>query len=117
MVFRFINDRIADNNYYGYQNFQRQAIAFQDACRNFIIDKDAADPQSLHLIWNDRFRACRSYISQTAIEPSEVPVFAYQAPKISTLIFNSRIDIIIMLLWLGAMFGIVFYLFEKYDVA
>jgi len=63
MVFRFMGDRIADNNYYGYRNFQRQATAYQDAYRNFIVDKDAADPASRHLIWNDNFKGCLAYMS------------------------------------------------------
>ena len=116
MVFRWIGDRIADNNYYGYRNFQRQAIAYQDAYNNFIIAKDAADPESLHLIWNDSYRICRDYVSQKPVDPNEVPVFSYQTPQASVLISNIATDIVILLLWLGLMFGIVFYLFIKYDV-
>ena len=116
MVFRFTGDRIADNNYYGYRNFEQQAVAYQDAFRSFIIDKDAADPQSRHLIWNDEWKGCRNYVSKEAINPNEAPVFNYQSPGISTLISGILADIALLLLWFGTMFGIVFYLFVRYDV-
>jgi len=116
MIFRWISDRIADNNYYGYRNFHRQAIDYQVEYRNFIIDKDAADPQSLHLIWNDQFKGCLNYISQVAINPSEVPVFTYKSPEVPTLIHDSLVDITIMLLWLGVLFGFVYFAFVRYEV-
>jgi len=116
MVFRFMGDRIADNNYYGYRNFQRQIVAYQDAYRNFIIDKDAADSESLHLIWNDRWKGCADYISKSAINPDEVPVFTYQSPSVAALLQNSLVDISILLLWLGALFGLVHFAFIRYDV-
>ena len=119
MVFRLINDRIADNNYYGYRNFHRQAVAYQDAYRSFIIDKDAADPQSRHLIWDDPpgwDKKCRSFISNAPVATDEIPVFTCQSPKVATLIHNSQSDFIILLLWMGLLFCIVYYAFVRYDV-
>ena len=116
MVFRWMNDRIADNNYYGYRSFQRQAVAYQDAYRNFVIDKDAADPESLHVIWNHPNERCRMYVSQAAIAPDEVPTFTYQSPNVGALIYNSLVDTAILLLWLGVLFGLVYFAFVRYDV-
>jgi len=116
IVFRFIGDRIADNNYYGYRNFHQQAVAYQDAYQSFIVNKDAADPKSLHLIWNHPTERSRRFISNAAINPSEVPVFTYKSPNISTLLHNSLVDISILLLWWGVLFGVVFFAFIRYDV-
>lgn len=119
MVFRFIGDRIADNNYYGYHNFHRQAVAYQDSYRSFIIDKDAADPKSLHLIWNDPpgwDKKCRGYISQAAIDINDVPTFSYKSQNIATLLHNNLVDIAILLLWFGILFGVVLFAFIRYDV-
>ncbi len=115
-VFRWIGDRIADNNYYGYHNFQQQAVAYQTVYRNYIVDKDAADPTSLHLIWRDRFNGCKDYMSKAAIDPADVPVFAYRSSKILDLMYQSRWDITVLLLWFGALFGLVYYAFARYDV-
>ncbi len=115
-VFRWVGDRIADNNYYGYRNFQQQAIAYQTVYRNYIIDKDAADPKSLHLIWRGPWNECRDYVSNVGIDPADVPVFTYQSPSVLTLIYNSRTDIAILLVWLGVLFGLVYYAFVRYDV-
>lgn len=116
MAFRWVGDRIADNNYYGYRNFHRQALAYQDAYRHFVIDKDAADPQSRHLIWNDRFKGCRDYVSKEAIDVHEVPKFTSHPPDLATLIHNSRADLALLLLWLGALAGLVYFAFARYDV-
>jgi ABC-type transport system involved in multi-copper enzyme maturation permease subunit len=116
IVFRFMGDRIADNNYYGYRNFHRQVMAYHDAYRSFIIDKDAADPQSRHLIWNDHWQGCLNYVSQAAIDPSEVPVFKQQPPDIAALLYESRADIAILLLWTGILCGLVYVAFVRYDV-
>ena len=119
MVFRLMNDRIADNNYYGYRNFHRQAVAYQDDYRSFIIDKDAADPRSRHLIWNDPpgwDKKCLGFISNETVAADEIPVFAYRSPDISALLYNCRGDIAILLLWLAALFGLVYFAFARYDV-
>ncbi len=118
-VFRWVGDRIADNNYYGYRNFQQQAIAYQTVYRSYIIDKDAADPESHHLIWRDRSTMgghCRDYMSKVAVDPADVPVFTYQSPGMLTLIHASRTDMAILLLWLGILFALVYFAFVRYDV-
>ncbi|MDR1154546.1 MAG: ABC transporter permease [Bacteroidales bacterium] len=115
-VFRWTGDRIADNNYYGYRNFQQQAIAYQTAYRNYIVDRDAADPQSRHLIWRDQWNGCKEYMSKAALDPADVPVFAYRSPDVSALLYNSRMDIVQLLLWLGGLFGLVYCAFARYDV-
>ncbi len=115
-VFRWVGDRIADNNYDGYRNFQQQAIAYQTIYRNYVIDKDAADPQSRHLIWRDQWNGCKDYMSKVAIDPADVPVFTYQPPGMLALLHNNRTDIAILLIWLGVLFGLVYYAFVRYDV-
>ncbi len=116
-VFRRVGDRVADNNYYGYRNFQSQVEAYRETFRSYINDKDAADPESLHLIWKGPFNnESRDYMSNTVIDPADIPVFTYRSPDALSIMRAALTDIAILLLWLFGLFGLVFYAFTRYDV-
>jgi hypothetical protein len=115
-VFRWLSDRISDNDYYGYMNFQSQVSLYQEAYCNFIKDKDASDPKSFHLIWNCPYSKSEFFMSRNVVDPSEVPVFDYQSPQINTIIYQSIRDFLILLTWLIVLFVGVTYAFVKYDI-
>jgi ABC-type transport system involved in multi-copper enzyme maturation permease subunit len=117
-VFKWLNDYISDNNYYGYRNLYSQVSIYQKSYQRFVSDIDASDQNSYHLIWNsDKFYGnCETFMSNKVINIDEIPVFNYTFPDIKTIIKQSGSEIIILFGWLAFLFIGVFFVFSRYDV-
>ena len=117
MTFKWISDRIADTNYYGYRNFHTQALNYQNNLRSFINDKDAADPNSYHLFWNSTqfFGTCKTFISQNPLQSSEIPYFKYQPASQKAIFLEGLNDIILLAIWFIVLFIGCYFLFYRYD--
>ncbi|MDR2763850.1 MAG: ABC transporter permease [Tannerella sp.] len=113
-LFRFLGDKIAGTNYYGYAAFFEQVNNYQLNYQEYIIAKDQADPESRHLIWNEGL--CTSLVSQQNIDPADVPKFTMQPSSFREVIADSLGDVFILCLWCIVLFAISFIAFVKYDV-
>lgn len=118
MTFKWISDRIADTNYYGYRNFYTQASNYQNSLRDFINDKDTADPNSYHLFWNstESYGTCKTFISQNPVQYGEIPYFNYQQASLKTIFSEGLNDIILLSGWFILLFIAACFLFYRYDV-
>jgi ABC-type transport system involved in multi-copper enzyme maturation permease subunit len=113
-VFRFLGDRISGNNYYGYASFFEQVKNYQLAYRQYIISKDSADPESQHLIWNDRL--CEYVMSKQKVNPAEIPELNVQQASFGDVVAGSLMDVAILCLWCIGLFAATFVGFIRYDV-
>jgi ABC-2 type transport system permease protein len=112
-MYRFLSERISDSNYYGYCRLQKQATEYQNAFRAFVISKDASDSESRHLIWKCPQRKNMFFFSRMTVEPSDIPYFKYSTPSLSTILYESKWDIITLILWYLVLFFVSFYAFVK----
>lgn len=117
MTFKWMNDRIADTNYYGYKNFYTQALNYQNSLRTFVNDKDAADPNSYHLFWNSEFfGTCETFISKDSLQFGEIPHFSYQSVSLKTIFSEGMNEFILLSVWFILLFIGVSFSFYRYDV-
>ena len=118
MAYKWICDRIADTNYFGYRNFYTQAYNYQNSLRTFINDKDAADPNSYHLFWNTHnpyTGKCETFISKKSVQSDEIPYFKYQPVSLKTIFSEGLNEIILLSGWFIFLFISVYFLFYRYD--
>jgi len=117
MTFKWISDRIADTDYFGYKNFYMQVFNYQNSLRTFINNKDTADPNSYHLFWNSPkpFGTCETFISKNPLQSSEIPYFKYQLGSLKTILSEGLNEIILLFGWFIILFISVYFLFYRYD--
>lgn len=116
-VYRFLSERITDNNYYGYRHLQKQAVEYQNMFQSFVINKDAADPESHHLIWKCPQKKNMFFISKMTVAPSDIPYFTYSAPTFSGILNECKWDIVILILWYLVLFFASFYAFVRSKIS
>lgn len=116
-VYRFLSERITDNNYYGYRHLQKQAVEYQNIFQSFVINKDATDPGSHHLIWQCPQKKNMFFISRMTINPSDIPYFKYSEPTFSSTLNECKWDIVILILWYLILFFASFYAFVKSKIS
>ena len=113
-MFRFLGDQISDNNFYGYTSFFEQVKNYQITYRDYIANKDQADPDSRHIISPDGILA--GSMSQKNVIPAEIPKFSWQPASFGQIIANSIGDIAILCFWVIGLFVLSFVAFIRYDV-
>jgi ABC-type transport system involved in multi-copper enzyme maturation permease subunit len=117
-IFKWLNDRISDNNYYGYRNLHSQVSTYQKSFQRFVSDMDASDKNSYHLIWSsyEPYGYCNAFMSNKVINIEEIPVFNYTFPDIKTTVKQGGNEIILLFAWIVFLFVGVFFIFYRYDV-
>lgn len=115
-IYRFFSENLIDNNYYGFRNFYNQVDQYQSDLMNYVIEKDATDPESYHLLWSDQERRSRYFISKQGADLLDIPLFKYRTPSVSELLSQTKLSILYMILWSLGLILFVFYRFAKYDV-
>ena len=117
-VFKWLNDQISDNNYYGYRNLYSQVSSYQRNFQKFVSDMDNSDPNSYHLIWNSDEDSgnCEKFMSNKIVNIDEIPAFNYTFPGIETILRQSRSEIILLFAWLVFLLVGIFFIFSRYDV-
>ncbi|MDD4032122.1 MAG: ABC transporter permease subunit [Bacteroidales bacterium] len=113
--FQFLCDKLTDNGYYGYSNFYNQVVDYQKQYRNFIDDKDQADKNSSHLIWNENYYTCY-FMSNKKIDANEIPMFTYEPSSIREVLKSSVWNIFYLSGWAILLFASVCIVFFRYDV-
>ena len=115
-IYRFFNDKIADNNLYGYMNFYKQAKDYQNQFQAFVKENDMSDKNSFHLIWND-IDKCQFFMSKKTINAHEFPMFKYQTSlSLNKVIGDCLSELILLISWIIFLFIILYFSFIKYDV-
>jgi ABC-type transport system involved in multi-copper enzyme maturation permease subunit len=114
-VFRFLGEKIADNGFYRYSNLYNQVKNYNIAFTQFIVDKDNADQDSYHLIWNFKYYTVK-FMSNKSVLFEDVPKFVYQDPSTAQKIEATIWDMFILMMWNLFLFIGVFVAFVKYDV-
>ncbi|MGV8094266.1 MAG: ABC transporter permease [Mangrovibacterium sp.] len=112
--FQFLSDKLTDNGYYGYNNFYNLALNYQKQYKSFIDDRDRADNESYHLIWNENYTSY--FMSNKNIEANEIPRFKYKPASQREVLKNSTWNIFYLGCWLIVLFGGVCIAFFRYDV-
>ncbi len=112
--FQFLCDKLTDNGYYGYNNFYNQVLNYQKQYRSFIDDKDRADKNSYHLIWNENYTCY--FMSNQKVNAGEIPRFEYEPSSISEVLISSAWNIFYLISWVIVLFAGVCIAFFRYDV-
>jgi ABC-type transport system involved in multi-copper enzyme maturation permease subunit len=115
-LFRFLGDKISGNNFYGYAHFFKQVKDYQLTFRNYITDKDNADPESSHIFWNEWQGFYEGFMSRQSIIPEEVPQITVHPRTFRELATDTVGGIAILCFWSIGLFGLLFVSFVKYDV-
>lgn len=114
-IFRFVAETISDNGFSGYVNFYYQLRNYQINLQNFLNQKDQADKDSYHLIWDEHW-ATQFFMSKKGVSFEEIPQFEYQPPSFNQTLNNCKWDILILVLWNLVLFTGTFVAFVRYDV-
>jgi ABC-type transport system involved in multi-copper enzyme maturation permease subunit len=114
-VFRFLGERLSDNGYFGYCRFYEQVRRYRSSFIDFASQKDQADPESHHLIWNETWSS-RTFTSQKPVAYEEIPQFEYRYPTFMESWKSSQVDILILVFWCLILFAGTFVAFIQYDV-
>jgi len=114
-VFRFFGENLSDKGFTGYEKFYYQFTNYHDVYKNFIEEKDAADKESYHLIWNELTHA-RTFMSNKKVAYNEIPQFQEQALTFKKALKKTQWDITILFCWCIVLFYLSFITFVKYDV-
>lgn len=115
-VFRFLGEKISDNGFSGYVHFYQQARNYQNSYQDFINQKDQADKESYHLIWDENKWMIKSFMSTKPVNFDEIPQFEYKRPSFGRTLDNCKWDILILVLWNLVLFAGTFVAFVRYDV-
>jgi len=102
--FLFLSDKLTDNGYYGYNNFYNQVLNYQKHYRSFIDDKDRADKESYHLIWNESYYT-RYFMSNKKVNADEIPRFEYKSSSLSEVLKSSAWNIFYLSSWVIVLFA------------
>ncbi len=115
-LYRFLGDHIAGNNYYGYVSFFERVRNYQISYKNYIINKDKADPESHHVVWRESNWLGRPFMSHQTINPAELPEFNVPPASFGEVVAGSLTDVAILCLWCIGLFVAAFAAFVRYDV-
>jgi ABC-type transport system involved in multi-copper enzyme maturation permease subunit len=116
-VYRFYNEALSYNGYYGYLLFHEQVSDYQSIYQRFINGKDNQDKQSFHLIWQDHKSFVKHFMSSKAVDFNSIPRFENHHPTITSKLVNYNMsDLLILFVWTFICFAGTFLSFNKYDV-
>ncbi len=113
--FQFLCDKLTDTGFYGYNNFYSQVLDYQKQFRRFIDDKDKADKESYHLIWDESYYTCY-FMSNKKIDANEIPRFEYKPSSLKEVLKSSEWNIFYLSSWTILLFACVCIAFFRYDV-
>jgi ABC-2 type transport system permease protein len=114
-IFRFVGENLSDNGFAGYCNFYNQFQDYHTSFQKFIREKDAADPQSYHMIWNESYNT-QTFMSNKKVAYAEIPQFRYKPPSLVQALHNTLPDLLWLVCWCVGLFFITFVAFVRYDV-
>ena len=114
-IFRFFGETISDNGYTGYKHFYHQVREYHNQYTKFLIEKDKADKDSYHQIWNMQHHA-KHWMSSKPVEYQAIPKFSYERPDISQTWREVKGNIIYLLFWCIFLLVGTFIAFIRYDV-
>jgi ABC-type transport system involved in multi-copper enzyme maturation permease subunit len=115
-VYRFYNEALSYNGYYGYLLFHEQASDYYSIYQQFINEKDNQDNQSFHLIWQDHKSFVEHFMSSKPIDLNSIPKFENHHPSIMLKLANyNMFDLLILFVWVFICFVGTFISFNKYD--
>lgn len=114
-LFRFIGERFSGNGYYGLKRLIEQSRVYRSTMNDYLIQKDQQDPDSYHLMWNEKWSA-RTFSSQKPVNFEEIPKFRYKQATFTEVLHESMFDILILALWCLLLYAASFIAFMRYDV-
>jgi hypothetical protein len=116
-VYRFFNEALSLNGYYGYLLFHEQASNYQSIYQRFINEKDIQDNQSFHLIWQEHKSVVQHFMSSKKIDSNSIPRFENYHPTITFKLSNYNMsNLLILFVWTFICFMGTFICFNKYDI-
>ncbi|MDR0606461.1 MAG: ABC transporter permease [Bacteroidales bacterium] len=116
-VYRFFNEALSYNGYYGYLLFHEQALVYQSTYQQFINMKDNQDNQSFHLIWQEHKSFVKHFMSSKPVDFNSIPRFENHHPSIMFKLANYNMsNLAILFLWTFICFIGTFISFNKYDI-
>ena len=110
-VFMNLSEKICNTGISRFKIFYQQVYNYRQQLKQFILDKDKADPDSPHLLneWH------KVTISQKPIEAASIPRFQ-EKTKLYKFFQNALFDFGILLLFNLVFFSLAYVSFLKYDV-
>ena len=116
-VYQQAAETIAGTGVERYAHLYRQIRDYQSALETFILDKDAEDPNSLHLLFPFRY-AVENWeaISKRPVDFSTVPKFQERVPAVGQSLNLAIRDVGLLILFNGVLFAAAFVSFLHYDV-
>jgi len=117
MIYQRASEAIAGTGIQRCTGLYKQVKRYHENLKQYILDKDAGDPNSLHMLFNCDF-AVESWgaISKRPVDFSTVPKFQERDPKFSESLQLAIWDIGVLLLWNLGFLAASWVSFMKYDV-
>lgn len=117
VIYQRASETMAGTGVERYASLYRQIRDYQDALRTFILDKDAEDPNSLHLLFAFDYAVEHwEAISTRPVDFSTVPKFQERDYRRAEILKLAIWDVGALLLFNVALFAASFLSFRQYDV-
>ena len=116
-VYRFFNEALSYNGYYGYLRFHDQALIYQSTFQRFINETDNQDSKSFHLIWQEHKSIVKHFMSSKPVDFNSIPRFENHHSSIMVKLANHNMsDLLILFIWTFVCLVGTFISFNKYDI-
>jgi ABC-type transport system involved in multi-copper enzyme maturation permease subunit len=116
-IYQQASETIAGTGVERYARLYRQIRNYQDALKTFILDKDAEDPNSLHLLFPFDYAVEHwEAISKRPVDFSTVPKFQEREPVVGQSLKLAIWDVSLLVLLNLVFFAAAFVSFLHYDV-
>lgn len=117
MIYQRASETIAGTGIRRCVDLHRQVKRYHENLKQYILDQDAEDPNSLHLLFDHEFGVeLWGTISKRPVDFGTVPKFQERDPKFSQSLQLAIWDIGLLLLWNLGFLAASWVSFMKYDV-
>ena len=117
VVYQRAAETLAGTGVERYARLYRQIVRYQDALKTFVLDKDAEDPNSLHLLFDFSYAVQRwETISKRPVDFSTVPKFEERQTTWAESVQQVIWDMGLLVLFNLVFFAAAFVSFLHYDV-
>jgi hypothetical protein len=117
VIYQRVAETIAGTGLARYANLYQQIRDYQDTLRTFILDKDAEDPRSLHLLFDFDYAVEHwEAISKRPVDFGAVPKFQERDFRRAEILKTAIGDVGALILFNLILFAVSCLSFRQYDV-